>query len=109
MKADAANDKAGGLAKSEAAAATRASGEQFGIAAEAYMANGNYPKAIELFQKGIAKGEMDASAIELLKLRLGVAQFKGGKKADAVKTWQAIKADNGAAWLAKSWMAIAKG
>ena len=109
MKADAANDKAGGLAKSEAAAATRASGEQFGIAAEAYMANGNYPKAIELFQKGIAKGEMDPSAIELMKLRLGVAQFKGGKKADAVKTWQAIKADNGAAWLAKSWMAIAKG
>ena len=109
LNADAAADKAGGLAKGEAAAATRASGEQFGINAEAYMANGNYPKAIELFQKGIAKGEMDAGAVDLIKLRLGIAQFKGGKKADAVKTWQAIKADNGAAWLAKSWLAIAKG
>jgi len=107
-KATAAKDKASGLAASEAAAATRASGEQFGLAAEAYMAAGNYAKAIELFDKGIKKGEMDPGAVDLVKLRLGIAQFKGGKKSDATKTWQSIKSDNGAAWLAKSWLAIAK-
>jgi tetratricopeptide (TPR) repeat protein len=107
-KAAAAKDKATGLAASETAAATRASGEQFGLAAEAYLAAGNYPKAIELFDKAIKKGEMDAGAVDLVKVRLGVAQFKGGKKSDATKTWQSVKADNGAAWLAKSWLAIAK-
>jgi hypothetical protein len=51
---------------------------------------------------------MDPGAVDLVKLRLGIAQFKGGKKSDATKTWQSIKSDNGAAWLAKSWLAIAK-
>jgi len=96
------------LPKSEAAAATRVSGEQFGSVAEGYMAAGNYAKAVELFEKGIAKGEMDAGKVDLMKVRLGVAQFKAGKKADATKTWQSVKADNGAGWLAKSWLAIAK-
>lgn len=107
-KAKAAVDKATGLAQSEAAASGRASGEPFADTAEAYMAAGDYAKAIDLFDKGLKKGELDAGKVELIKLRLGVAQFKGGKKADAVKTWTAIKADNGAAWLAKSWLAIAK-
>ena len=44
-----------------------------------------------------------------MKLRLGIAQYKGGKKGDAVKTWQSIKSDNGAAWLAKAWLGISKG
>ena len=107
-KAKAAQDKATGLAQSEATAPTRASGEPFADTAEAYMATGNYAKAIELFDKGLKKGEIDPGKVELIKVRMGVAQFKGGKKADAVKTWQSVKADNGAAWLAKSWMAIAK-
>lgn len=107
-KAAAAKDKAGELAKSEATAATRVSGEQLGNVAEAYIAAGNYTKAIEVFQKAIAKGQMEPGMVDLVKLRLGVAQFKGGKKADATKTWQSIKSDNGAAWLAKSWLAIAK-
>jgi hypothetical protein len=108
VKKHAATDKASGLAASEATAATRVDGKPFGQVAEGYMAAGNYAKAVELFQKGIAKGEMDAGTVDLLKLRLGVAQFKAGKKADATKTWQSIKADNGAGWLAKSWLAIAK-
>jgi len=104
----AALDKASELAKSEAVAATRATGEQFGIVAEGYLANGNATKAIELFNKALAKGEMPAGTADLVKLRLGVAEMKAGKKADAVKTWQSIKADNGAAWLAKTWIAISK-
>lgn len=104
----AAADKATELAKSEAAAATRATGEQFGIVAEGYLANGNTAKAIELFNKALTKGQMPEGMTDLVKLRLGIAQFKAGKKADAVKTWQAIKADNGARWLAKTWIAISK-
>ena len=65
-------------------------------------------KILDLFQKALAKGNMDAGVTDLVKVRLGVAQFKGGKKEDAKKTWASVKADNGAAWLAKSWLAIAK-
>lgn len=104
----AAADKASELAKSEAAAASRVDGNAYGLAAEGYLAKGDFAKAVDLFQKGIAKGNMDAGAIDLMKVRLGVAQMKAGKKADAVKTWQSVKADNGAAWLAKTWIAISK-
>jgi hypothetical protein len=104
----AAADRASELAKSEAAAATRVSGEAYRDVAESYMADGKHAKAIELFNKAIAKGEMDAGAIDYVKLRLGIAQFKSNKKADAVKTWQSIKSDNGSAWLAKTWIAISK-
>ena len=108
MTKKAAADKATDLAKSEATAATRASGEPYANVAEGYLAAGNATKAIELFNKALVKGEMPVGTVDLVKLRLGVAQFKGGKKADAVKTWQSIKADNGAAWLAKTWIAISK-
>lgn len=104
----AAADKATELAKSEAAAATRASGEPYSAVAEGYLAAGNPTKAVELFNKALAKGEMDAGKMDLIKVRLGVAQMKAGKKADAVKTWQGVKSDNGAAWLAKTWIAISK-
>lgn len=109
VKKNAAADKATELAKSEASAATRASGEPYSVTAAGYLASGNAKKAVELYQKSIAKGEMDPGKVDLIKLRLGVAQLKDGKKADAVKTWQSIKSDNGAAWLAKSWIAISKG
>jgi tetratricopeptide (TPR) repeat protein len=104
----AAADKATELAKSEATAATRVSGEAFRDVAEGYMADGKHAKAIELFNKALAKGEMDPGAVDYVKLRLGIAQYKSGKKADAVKTWQGIKSDNGSAWLAKTWIAISK-
>lgn len=109
VKKNAAADKATELAKSEAAAASRASGEPYAIVAAGYFASGNAAKAVDLYQKAIAKGEMEPGKVDLIKLRLGVAQLKAGKKADAVKTWQSIKSDNGAAWLARSWIAISKG
>lgn len=101
-------DKAGELAKSEADAATKATGDAYANTAESYLGAGDNAKAADLFQKALAKGQMDPGVTELVKLRLGVAQWKGGKKEDAKKTWQSIKADNGAGWLAKSWLAIAK-
>ena len=108
-KAKAAADKATELAKSEAAAADPRFGRTPSpTSPKATWRPATTPKAIELFNKALAKGEMDAGHGRPVKVRLGVAQFKGGKKADAVKTWQSIKADNGAAWLAKSWIAISK-
>jgi tetratricopeptide (TPR) repeat protein len=101
-------DKATDLAKSETDAATKATGDAYASTAESWLGSGDNTKAIDLFQKALAKGNMDAGATDFVKLRLGIAQFKGGKKADATKTWQSIKADNGAGWLAKSWLAIAK-
>ena len=48
--------KAGGLEKAEAAAAAAATGQPYVQAGENYYTNGNYPKAVELIQKGITKG-----------------------------------------------------
>ncbi|HOY79484.1 MAG TPA: hypothetical protein PLN33_16830 [Hyphomonadaceae bacterium] len=101
-------DKAANLAKSEAEAATKTTGDQYSSVAESYLGAGEYAKSIDLYGKALAKGNMDPGVTDLVKVRLGIAQYKGGKKSDATKTWQSIKADNGAAWLAKSWLAIAK-
>jgi pentatricopeptide repeat protein len=107
-QADAKADKAGDLAKSEADAATKTTGDAYANTAESWLGAGDYAKAITLFQSALTKGNMDPGVTDLVKLRLGIAQFKGGKKEDARKTWTAIKSDNGAGWLAKSWLAIAK-
>lgn len=108
-QADAKADKAGDLAASETAAATKATGDAYASTGEAWLGAGDYAKSIDLFQKALAKGNMDPGISDLVKLRLGIAQYKGGKKGDAAKTWQSIKSDNGAAWLAKAWLGIAKG
>ncbi len=105
---DAKADKASDLAASEAAAAAKPTGEAYASTGEAWIGAGDYAKAIDLFQKGLTKGQMEPGIADLARLRLGIAQFKAGKKEDARKTWQSIKADNGAAWLAKSWIAISK-
>ncbi|MFT3724074.1 MAG: bacterial transcriptional activator domain-containing protein [Hyphomonadaceae bacterium] len=106
---DAKADKAGELAASETAAATKTTGDAYASTAEAWLGAGDYAKAIGLYQKALDKGQMDPGVTDLVRLRMGIAQYKGGKKADAVKTWQSIKADNGAAWLAKAWIGISKG
>lgn len=108
IQADAKADKAGDMAKSEADAATKATGEQLVAVGDAYLGAGNYAKAVEVIQKGIAKGQLEPGALELAKLRLGMAQFKAGQKDDAKKTWATVKGDNGSGWLARCWLAIAK-
>ncbi len=105
---DAKAARAGGLAKGEAEAAGKATGDAYASTAEAWLGAGNYSKATALFQKAIAKGNMDPAKTDFVKLNLGIAQFKDGKKADAAKTWQAIRSDNGAGALAVAWQAIAK-
>ena len=46
---------------------------------ESYMANGDFPKAIEVIQKGLTKGAMEPGDTDYAKLRLGIAQLKAGK------------------------------
>lgn len=75
---------------------------------EGYMTTGDTAKAIDLITKGLAKGGMDEGQVALAKLRLGIAQFRAGKKDDARKTWADVKGDNGAAVLAKNWISISK-
>ena len=100
--------KDGGLAKAEADAAAKPTGDAFAKVGEGYYTNGNYPKAIEAIQKGIDKGQMEPGALAFAQLHLGMAQAKAGKKDDARKTWSTIKADNGAGWLARAWTAMSR-
>jgi hypothetical protein len=101
-------DLAGGLEQSEKDAATKSTGVAYVATGEAYLGAGKYAKAVELIQKGIEKGQMEPGETALAKLRLGIAQFKAGDEDAARKTWSEIKADNGAAWLARCWTAISK-
>ncbi|MBU6318152.1 MAG: hypothetical protein KGS00_00745 [Alphaproteobacteria bacterium] len=107
-QAGAKSDAAGDLAQSEKEAATAPTGMMFVDTGEGYMTTGDTAKAIDLITKGLAKGGMDEGQVALAKLRLGIAQFKAGKKDDARKTWAEVKGDNGAAVLAKNWIAISK-
>ena len=59
-------------------------------------------------RRASTKGQLEPGVAELVKLRLGIAQFKAGQKEEARKTWSEIKGDNGSAWLARVWTAISK-
>lgn len=108
IQADAKADRAGDMAKSEAEAATKATGDQLLSVGDSYLGAGQYAKAVEVIQKGITKDQVEPGTMELAKLRLGIAQFKAGQKDEAKKTWAGVKGDNGAGWLARVWTAIAK-
>jgi hypothetical protein len=101
--------KEGGLAKLETEAAAKPTGDAFVKVGEGHYTNGDYAKAVEVIQKGIDKGQMEPGALAFAQLHLGMAQFKAGKKDEARKTWAAIKSDNGAGWLARSWTALSRG
>ena len=107
-QAEAKADRGGALQADEKVAAAAPAGVQYADLGQAYMGAGDFAKAITMFQNALTKGQMDAGTVDLVRLRLGIAQFRAGKKADAVKTWQSIKSTNGSAWLARSWIAIAK-
>jgi tetratricopeptide (TPR) repeat protein len=70
----------------------------------AYVTMDQYDKGIGLMQSGIAKGGLKAP--EEAKLRLGMAQARAGKKADALATFQTVKGGGGAGDLAKYWIMI---
>jgi hypothetical protein len=100
--------KAGALTKAETDAAAAPTGLQYVEIGEGYFGLGDYKKAAEVIKKGLDKGQMKPEEEALAKLRLGIAQYKGGQKDAARATWGAIKADNGAESLARAWITISK-
>jgi hypothetical protein len=107
-QADAKTDAATGLAAREKDAETAPKGDKLVDIGDAYLGAGDNPKAIELINKGLAKGNLDPGQVAYAKLDLGIAQYRSGKKADAQKTWSEVTGDNGAAVLAKAWILISK-
>jgi tetratricopeptide (TPR) repeat protein len=105
---DAKFDREGGLAQSEKDAAAKPTGDVYAITGESYMSAGNYDKAIELMKKGLEKGQLEPGIEQLVKLRLGIAQFRAGQKDEARKTWSEVTGDNGSAWLARVWTSLSK-
>jgi tetratricopeptide (TPR) repeat protein len=106
-EASATKDKAG-LAAEETAAVSGGRGPDLIRVAEKAMGYGDNPKAIDLFQKGLAKPNPDAAAADYARLHLGIAQFNAGKKADAQATWGTIKTDGSAVQFAKHWTLVSK-
>ncbi|VXB27117.1 lipopolysaccharide assembly protein LapB [Massilia sp. 9I] len=70
----------------------------------AYSTMGQADKGIGFIQQGIAKGGLKAP--DEAKLRLGMAQARAGKKAEAIQTFQGINGKGGAADLAKYWVLL---
>ncbi len=73
---------------------------------EAYGSYGQYDKAIEVIQRGIAKGGLKAP--EEATLRLGQAQMYAGKKQEAINTLKSIKGDTNVAEIARLYAIYAR-
>jgi tetratricopeptide (TPR) repeat protein len=97
-------DDAKNIAAGEASAAKAKTGAGLVNLGWAYATMDQYDKGIGLIQQGIAKGGLKAP--EEAKLRLGMAQARGGKKAEAITTFQSIKGGAGAGDLAKYWILL---
>jgi len=95
-------DDAKNIAAGEASAAKAKGGAGLVNLGWAYATMDQYDKGIGLIQQGIAKGGLKAP--EEAKLRLGMAQARGGKKADAIATFQTVNGGGGAGDLAKYWI-----
>jgi tetratricopeptide (TPR) repeat protein len=80
------------LLKAEAAAKAAPNGEQYVALGNTLYSFGDYARAIDALKAGIAKGGLknpgDAA------MALGIAQIKSGQKAEALKTFRAVKFDD---------------
>src|SRR5882724_7188364 len=94
------------LAKVESDANASATGDKNVGVGLAYLGYQQYDKALDQLNKGVTKGGVrnDGEA----RLLLGIAQFKSGKKDDAVKTFKAVKGDANLERLAELWSLHAK-
>ena len=99
-------DDAKNIAAGEAAAAKAKSGAGLVNLGWAYASLGQYDKGIGFIQQGIAKGGLKQP--DEAKLRLGAAQAKAGKKDEAIKTFESVKAGGGLSDVAKVWIMTLK-
>jgi tetratricopeptide (TPR) repeat protein len=95
-------DDAKNIASGEAGAAKAKDGLPLVNLGYAYVTMGQFDKGLPLMEQGIAKGV--SKRPEDAKLRLGAAYAMAGRKAEAIKTLQTVKGDDGSADLAKYWM-----
>ncbi len=84
-------------AKQEAAATTA---ERLGAVGQLYLSLGNYPKAVDIFTKALAKGVRNKTETTL---RLGISQLMNGNKDQAKATWTGLAGDAKQTELAKLW------
>ncbi len=96
-----------GLAAEEKEVLAKGTGTRLASFGELQMSYGDYPKAIEFFQKGLDKGIADPGEADLVRLHMGIAQYKAGNKDAAKATWAQIKTTDGSNVLARSWTLIA--
>lgn len=99
-------DDAKNIAAGEASAAKAKSGAGLVNLGWAYTTMGQYDKGIGFIQQGIAKGGLKQP--DEAKLRLGAAQAKAGKKDEAIKTFESVKAGGGLSDVAKVWIMMLK-
>jgi tetratricopeptide (TPR) repeat protein len=92
-------DKAG-LAQRDKQAAAGKSGDADIAVAESYLSYGQFAEAVAAAQRGIAKGVSNAADAQLV---LGIAQYRAGNKAEAAKTFKAVKGNESLQRLAKLW------
>ena len=68
----------------------------------AYVTMDQFDKGISLMEQGIAKGGLKRA--DESKLRLAIAYAKAGRKADAIKTFEGLKGNDGLSDLSKYWI-----
>ncbi|WP_306392137.1 tetratricopeptide repeat protein [Telluria beijingensis] len=95
-------DDAKNIAAGEASAAKAKTGAGLVNLGWAYATMGQGDKGVTFIQQGIAKGGLKNP--EEAKLRLGMAQARAGKNAEAIQTFQTVKGGGGAGDLAKYWI-----
>jgi tetratricopeptide (TPR) repeat protein len=89
------------LPKLTQAAAADKTGNKDVELGKAHLSYEQYPQAIDAIQRGITKGSLtDAAQAQLL---LGIAQLKGAKKDEAIKSFRAVKGDDKLKQLADLW------
>ncbi len=102
---DQANKSAADDAKNIAAGDAAAMKSKDGLAMVnlglAYVTMDQADKGIDLIEKGIAKGGLKRP--EEAKLHLGIAFAMANRKADALKTFESVKGDDGLSDLARYW------
>lgn len=89
----------GSLAASEKAAQTAKDGKVAANTADAYLGQGNYAKAAELYRAALSKGGVDTNEVNT---RLGIALARSGDKAGAQAAFGAVNG-NPRAGIAALW------
>ena len=94
------------LAKQDAAAAAKPTGEVDFKVGTAYMSYGQYPQAITAITRGLGKGGI--KNVAEAQLMLGIAYYKSGNAAEALKAFKAVKGEPTLERLAALWALRAK-